>query len=104
MEESNKWTGKDIFHVVIMSVITVVFAIRKGPILEAGLMTLRYLLAYFIYGLVTVLVFVGLTKKIFKVNPTRKKMIKWAFALAAFFSVNQAIHETFLALTGQTGP
>ncbi len=104
MDKSNRWTGKDIAHVVIMSLITVLFALRRGPILEAGLVTLRYLLAYFIYGLVTVLVFVGLTKKIFKLNPSRKQMIKWAFGLAAFFSVNQAIHEAFLAFTGQTLP
>ena len=104
MKGEDRWTGRDVTHLAAMTLVCVLFSVREGPFLEAGLMTLRYLLAYLIYGLVTVLIFIGLGKKLFKLKPTRKKIIKWSFGMAAFFAVNQAIHEAFLALTGQAGP
>ncbi len=95
------WTKDDYMHVFLMILITLMFSIRTGPLFDAIFATLRHVIAYFVYGLVMVLIFVGLTKKMFKLNPTRKKMLKWAFGLAAFFAVNQFFHEAFLVLTGQ---
>ncbi len=99
-----KWTGKDFFHVAIFVVITFVFSVRGGPMPEAAWITIRHITAYLLYGFIMVMLFLGLTKKMLKLNPSRKKIIKWAFALAAMFSVNQMIHEFFLAVTGQKGP
>ncbi len=103
-KQIEKWTGKDFFHLILFTLITLLFSIRGGQMPEAAWLTLRHIAAYVLYGLIMVLLFLGLTKKMFKLNPSRKKIIKWAFALAAIFSVNQFMHELFLALTGQKGP
>ncbi len=99
--DDKKWTGKDIRQAVVAVALTLLFAIRKGPFLHAFLITSKYLLAYYIYGIVIVMLFIGLTKKPFKYEPTKKQMIKWILFMAAFFSVTQFIHEGFLTLTGQ---
>ncbi len=100
----SKWHKKDILQVITYIIITLVCTIRKGPILKAALTTLRYLLAYYVYGIVIVMLFVGLTKKPLKYNPTKKQIIKWIIFMAAFFAVSQFIHEGFLMLTGQWPP
>jgi len=103
-KQNEKWTGKDFFHVFIFIIITLVFSVRGGSMPDAAWISIRHIAAYVLYGFIMVMLFLGLTKKMLKLNPSRKKIIKWAFALAAMFAVNQMIHELFLALTGQTGP
>ncbi len=56
------------------------------------------------YGIFIVMLFIGLTKKPLKYNPTKKQIIKWIIFMAAFFAVSQFIHEGFLMLTGQWPP
>ncbi len=72
--------------------------------MEVAKEMLRHLWAYTIYSIATVLIIIGLTKKIFKYKPTWKQIIKWAIFLAAFCAVTQFAHEGFLALTGQMKP
>ena len=96
-----EWTKKELLHIVISVVLTFLFAIRGGEMPSALIMTLRYILAYYLYGIVMVLIFVGLTKKMFKYDADKKRMILWVFYLAAFFSVSQFMHEGFLMITGQ---
>ena len=96
-----EWTKKDYLHIGISIFLTLVFSIRGGEVQGAVVMTIRYLFAYYLYGVVMVLIFVGLTKKMFKYEADKKKMILWVFYLAAFFAVSQFMHEGFLAITGQ---
>ena len=103
-KQGEKWSGRDFFHLAIFIIITFAFSVRGGTMPEAAWITIRHIAAYLLYGLIMVLLFLGLAKKMFKLRPSRKKIIKWAFALAAMFSLNQFVHELFLALTGQKGP
>jgi len=100
----SKWYKKDILQAITYIVITLICTIRRGPFLKAAFLTTRYLLAYYIYGIVVVMLFVGLTKKPLKYNPTKKQIIKWVLFMAAFFAVSQFVHEGFLMLTGQWPP
>ncbi len=95
------WTKKDYFHIGLSIVITLIFSIRGGELPGAIFVTVRYLLAYYLYGVVMVLMFVGLMKKMFKYKPNKKKMVLWVFYIATFFAVTEMIHEGFLMLTGQ---
>jgi len=104
MAKDQSWTKKDCIQIATMVIITVVLSIRKGPFFDAFLLTLRHLATYFIYGLAMVYIIVGLTKKIWKYNPTRIQIIKWAIGLSVFFAINQMIHEAFLTITGQIKP
>ena len=99
-----EWTKKDYKDIGISVALTLLFAIRGGEMPAALIMTMRYLFAYYFYGLIMVLIFVGLTKKMFKYEAEKKKMILWMFYLAAFFAVSQFIHEGFLMITGQELP
>jgi len=100
----SKWYKKDILQAITYIIITLICTIRRGPFLKAAFLTVRYLLAYYVYGIVIVMLFVGLTKKPLKYNPTKKQIIKWVLFMAAFFAVSQFVHEGFLMLTGQWPP
>ncbi|GEM_PF-1018166 len=99
-----KWHKKDILQAITYVIVTLICTIRKGPFLKAAFITARYLLAYYIYGIVVVMLFIGLTKKPLKYNPTKKQIIKWVLFMAAFFAVSQFVHEGFLMFTGQWPP
>lgn len=66
---------------------------------------LRQLLVCFLYGFGIVYLFIGLTKKMFKYNPTRISIIKWAASLAALVAASQfiqGVYQTYLeVLKGQ---
>lgn len=66
----------------------------------------RQLLVSFLYGFGIVYLFIGLTKKIFKYNPTRVHIIKWATSLAALVAASQFVQEVYHiyieVLKGQT--
>ena len=100
-EAGERWTRADMVQVGVMVLLTTLLSLRKGPLPEALLITIRYMATYFIYGLAMVLIIVGLTKKIWKYNPGRVKIIKWAVGWAVFFAINQMIHEAYLTVTGQ---
>ncbi len=104
MVTSMEWTKKDYKNIGISVALTLLFSIRGGEMPGALIMTIRYLFAFYFYGLIMVLIFVGLTKKMFKYEADKKKMILWMFYLAAFFAVSQFMHEGFLMITGQSPP
>jgi hypothetical protein len=56
---------------------------------------LRQLLVSFLYGFGIVYLFIGLTKKMFKYNPTRLQIIKWATGLAALVAVCQFLQDVY---------
>ena len=104
METGSQWTRKDITEISIAILIIIMFTIRSGPLRETAIEMLHHLWAYAIYSIATVLIIIGLTKKMFKYRPTWRQIAKWAVFLAAFCAVTQFMHETFLMLTGQLKP
>ncbi|HID98621.1 MAG TPA: hypothetical protein EYP57_10635 [Thermodesulfobacteriaceae bacterium] len=100
MPEKDTWTKKDILQVAGLIMVSIVFSVRKGPPLESAVQTLRMIAISVFYGIGTVLIIVGMTKKMFKYNPSRKQIIKWGTGLAAFFAVSQFLHELFLYFSG----
>ena len=104
MPKESKWTRRDKTFVIEMILISLLFSVRKGTLLHATIHTLRDVFACAFYSLAMVFIFIGLTKKTFKYNPTRVQIIKWTAGVAAFFSVSQFVHEAFLVLTNQPHP
>ncbi len=91
----------DYQFVAVMLFLVTIFSIRQGAFADALLMTLKQVFLSFFYGLGTVYLIIGMTKKMFKYDPTRVQIVRWAAGLAAFFAVSQFIHEGFLIYTGQ---
>ncbi len=100
-QEKPRFTWEDIKFLIAMTVVTIGFSLRGGDFPGALWATLRQVFVSVFYGFGTVFLFIGLTKKMFKYNPTRVHIVKWAFALAAIFAVSQFFHEGYLMLTGQ---
>lgn len=68
---------------------------------------LRQLLVCFLYGFGIVYLFIGLTKKMFKYNPTRISIIKWAASLAALVAISQfmqGVYQTYLEVLKKQVP
>ena len=103
-QTKDNFTREDIKFLVAMAVVTIGFSIRTGEFLGALLASLKQLFIGVFYGFGVVFIFIGLTKKMFKYNPTKVQIIKWAFLLAAIFAVSQFFHEAFLMMTGQMPP
>lgn len=84
-----------------MVLVTLFFSSKAGSIIEV----LRQLFVCFFYGFGIVYLFIGLTKKMFKYNPTRTSIIKWAVNLAALVAASQFtqdVYQTYLeVLKGQ---
>jgi len=99
-----RFTWEDIKFIIVMTIVTIGFSLRGGEMPGALWATLRQIFVSVFYGFGTVFLFIGLTKKMFKYNPTRVHIVKWAFALAAIFSVSQFFHEGYLMFTGQLPP
>jgi len=62
----------------------------------------QQLLVSFLYGFGIVYLFIGLTKKMFKYNPTRIHIIKWATSFAALVAVcqfMQGVYQTYIEAT-----
>jgi hypothetical protein len=74
-----------------MGLATLFFSSKAGSVIEI----VRQLLVCFIYGFGIVYLFVGLTKKMFKYNPTRVQIIKWAASLAALVAVCQFVQDVY---------
>jgi hypothetical protein len=93
----NKWTRQDIQHILLAVFITLFFTVRKGPVNEVIIIMAKHLWAYSIYSIATVLIIVGLTKKVFKYEASFPQMVRWAAYFAAFCAVTQFFHEAFQA-------
>jgi len=100
-QEKPRFTWEDIKFLIAMTVVTIGFSLRGGEMPGAIWATLRQIFVSIFYGFGTVFLFIGLTKKTFKYNPTKVHIVKWAFALAAIFAVSEFLHEGYLMLTGQ---
>ena len=90
MPEKTRWTKNDIIHVIFMVLTTLAFS-RQPEIVQ----TLRQLLVCIFYGFGIVYLFIGLTKKMFKYNPTNVKIVKWAVSLAALVAVTQFLQDVY---------
>ena len=101
ISQRSRWTRHDIVHMIVMVLATLFFSSKAGSIIEV----LRQLLVCFLYGFGIVYLFIGLTKKMFKYNPTRISIIKWAVSLAALVAASQfmqGVYQTYLeVLKGQ---
>jgi glucan phosphoethanolaminetransferase (alkaline phosphatase superfamily) len=74
-----------------MTMVTIFFSSKAGSISEI----LKQLIVSFLYGFGIVYLFIGLTKKMFKYNPNRISIIKWAVSLAALVAVTQFVQEVY---------
>ncbi|NDY43430.1 hypothetical protein G3N55_11330 [Dissulfurirhabdus thermomarina] len=95
------WTRRDIRQLAATVGLTLLFVARGGEPAGAVRQTLWNLFLCLFYGVGTMFLLVGLTRKMFKYEVTPPRMAKWAAWLAAFFAVSQFLHEGFLHLTGQ---
>jgi hypothetical protein len=100
-EDKNKITGKDKKAIIAWSVVAIGFSIRGGEFPGSVFATLLQIVSCFIYGFGMVFLFIGLTKKTFKYNPTKAQIIRWAVTLAAIFAFSEMLHEGYLILTHQ---
>ncbi len=99
--EKTKISGKDKKAIIAMIVIAIGFSIRGGSFPGCVSATLLQIASCFIYGFGMVYLFIGLTKKTFKYNPTKIQIIRWAVTLAAIFAFSEMLHEGYLILTHQ---
>ncbi len=97
-----RWEDKK--FIAAMSVVAIGFSLRGGEFPGCLLASLRQMLSAFVYGFGIVFLFIGMTKKTFKYNPTKVQIVRWAVALAAIFALSELLHEAFLVFTGQMPP
>lgn len=100
-ENKKTFSNADYRSIIISIVIVLIFSLRKGSPQEVVVLLLKQLWAYSIYSIATILIIIGLTKKMFKYEPTKPQIVKWAFNFAAFCAVSQFLHEMYLFFTGQ---
>ncbi len=94
-------SGKDKKAIFVMIFVAIGFSIRGGSFPGCVSATLLQIASCFIYGFGMVFLFIGLTKKTFKYNPTKIQIIRWAVTLAAIFAFSEMLHEGYLILTDQ---
>jgi len=103
ISQRSQWTRHDIVHVIVMVLVTLFFSGKAGSIIEI----LRQLFVCFLYGFGIVYLFIGFTKKMFKYNPTRISIIKWAVGLAALVAISQfmqEVYQTYLEVLKEQAP
>jgi hypothetical protein len=100
-EDKVNFTGKDKKAIIAMSIVAIGFSIRGGEFPGCVSATLLQIASCFIYGFGFVFLFIGMTKKTFKYNPTKVQIIRWAVTLAAIFAFSEMLHEGYLILTDQ---
>ncbi len=103
-EKEIGFTWEDKKFIAAMTVVAIGFSIRTGEFPGCVLASLRQVLSAFVYGFGIVFLFIGMTKKTFKYNPTKVQIVRWAVGLAAIFALSELVHEVFLVLTGQMPP
>jgi len=96
-----RFTKDDINFILTMLALTFLFSVRGGEFPGAILATFQQVFVSVFYGFGTVFLIIGVTKKMFKYDPTRVQIVRWAMGLALFFAVSQFMHEGFLLYTGQ---
>jgi hypothetical protein len=101
MKNNTNWNKQDILQVISAIFITIFFSMRKAPFPDVLIDLAKHLWAYAVYSIATVLIIIGLTKKLFKYYPTMAQIIKWSAYLAALCAISQFLHEGYKALTGQ---
>ncbi len=104
VKKGKRFTREDIQFILTMLGVTFLFSVRGGEIPGAILATFQQVFLSVFYGFGTVFLGIGLTKKMFKYDPTRVQIVRWAMGLALFFAVSQFMHEGFLLFTGQMPP
>jgi len=104
MAQKTDFTRRDIAVICACVTITILLTMGKGSADQVLMEMLKHLWAYAVYSLATVLIIVGLTKKMFKYQPNRVQIARWAAMLAAFAAVSQFLQELFMALTGTKIP
>ncbi len=100
-DRGKRFTREDIKFILTMLGVTFLFSVRGGEMPGALAATFQQVFLSVFYGFGTVFLFIGLTKKMFKYDPTRVQIVRWAMGLALFFAVSQFMHEGFLMYTGQ---
>jgi hypothetical protein len=100
-EEEAGFTWEDKKFIAAMTVVAVGFSLRTGEFPGCILASLRQILSAFLYGFGIVFLFIGMTKKTFKYNVTKVRIVRWAVALAAIFAFSELLHAAFLVFTGQ---
>ncbi len=99
--KGKKFTRDDINFILSMLGLTFLFSVRGGELPGAFSATLYQVFVSVFYGFGTIFLIIGVTKKMFKYDPTRVQIVRWAMGLALFFAVSQFMHEGFLMYTGQ---
>lgn len=102
--KTRKFTKEDRSFILAMLGLAFLFSVRGGQMPGAVAATLQQVFIAAFYGFGTVFLIIGVTKKMFKYNPDRVQIVRWAMVLAVFFAVSQFIHEGFLLYTGQMPP
>ncbi len=100
-EQKAVFTWEDKKFIAAMVLVTIGFSLRAGEFPGCVLASLRQILSAFIYGFGIVFLFIGMTKKTFKYNPTKVQIVRWAVAIAAIFALSELFHAAFLVWTGQ---
>ena len=98
---ARKFTKEDRSFILAMLGLAFLFSVRGGEMPGAIGATLWQVFIAVFYGFGTVFLIIGVTKKMFKYDPDRVQIVRWAMGLAVFFAVSQFIHEGFLLYTGQ---
>jgi len=100
-KEDGRVSRQDKQAIIVMSIITVFFSVRGGEFPGCVTASLVQIVSSFIYGFGLIYLFIGMTKKTFKYNPTRIKIIRWAVTFAAIFAFSEMLHEGYLLFTDQ---
>ncbi len=103
-DKKKKFTREDLNYILTMLGMTFLFSVRGGEMPGAVLATFQQVFISVFYGIGTVFLIIGVTKKMFKYDPNRVQIVRWAMGLALFFAVSQFLHEGFLMYTGQMPP
>ena len=103
-EDGKKFQRHDIKFILLMLGLILLFSLRGGQITGAIAATCRQVFVSVFYGFGIIFIITGLSKKMFKYDPSRVQIVRWAMELALFFAVSQFLHEGFLMYTGQIPP
>jgi len=99
-----EFSWEDKKFIAAMTVVAIGFSLKTGEFPGCVIESVKQILGAFIYGFGVVFLFIGMTKKTFKYNPTKVQIVRWAVALAAIFSFTNLLHQAFLVFTGQLPP
>lgn len=102
--QETRFKRKDVLLIGTNILLTILFTLRKGPMETVIWDMAKRLWAYGIYSLATVLIIIGLTKKMFKYEPTKVQIVRWAAMFAAFAAISQFLHEAVTTIIKGASP